>query len=99
MRSGRTPSRNQRASCANLLLQKSQNRFEDIQREIDGLKMKRREVETSLEGIIATITNTVAYVREQDIKHHEEKILLHRPRQSETPGAHSTQQSEARAKM
>jgi cell division initiation protein len=65
---------------ADLLLQKSQARLEDVQREIDGLRMKRREVETSLEGIIATISNTIAYVREQDAAHREEKILLHRPR-------------------
>lgn len=70
---------------ADLLLQKSQSRLEDVQREIDGLRMKRREVETSLEGIIATINNTIAFVREQDAAHREEKIFLHRPRQPETP--------------
>jgi cell division initiation protein len=69
---------------ADLLLQKSQARLEDIQREIDGLRMKRKEVETSLEGIISTIHNTIDYVRDQDTKHREEKILLHRPRQPET---------------
>lgn len=72
---------------ADLLLQKSQSRLEDVQREIDGLRMKRREVETSLEGIISTINNTIAFVREQDAAHREEKILLHRPRQSEPPPA------------
>jgi cell division initiation protein len=69
---------------ADLLLQKSQSRLEDVQREIDGLRMKRKEVETSLEGIIATVNNTIAYVREQDAQHREEKILLlHRPKQAE----------------
>ena len=51
---------------ADLLLQKSQARVEDVQREIDGLRMKRREVETSLEGIISTLNNTITFVREQD---------------------------------
>jgi cell division initiation protein len=77
---------------ADLLLQKSQARLEDVQREIDGLRMKRREVETSLEGIIGTINHTIAYVREQDAAHREEKILLHRPRQTDgapTPPAQS----------
>jgi len=79
---------------ADLLMQKSQARLEDVQREIDGLRMKRREVETSLEGIIATINNTIAYVREQDAVHREEKIRLHRPRQADaaqsaTPGVPS----------
>ncbi len=68
---------------ADLLLQKCQVRVEEVQREIDGLRMKRREVETSIEGIIATLHNTVAFVREQDTRHREEKILLHRPRQIE----------------
>ncbi len=77
---------------ADLLLQKSQARFEDVQREIDGLRLKRREVETSLEGIIATINNTIAYVREQDASHREEKILLHRPRQADG-GTHASHQT------
>lgn len=70
-------------SRADLLLQKAQSRLDDVQREIDGLRMKRREVETSLEAIIATINNTIVFVREQDSAHREEKILLHRPRHPE----------------
>src|SRR5918998_1582990 len=38
---------------ADLLLQKAQARLEDVQRELDGLKMKRREAETSIESIIS----------------------------------------------
>ena len=68
---------------SDLLLQKCQARVEEVQREIDGLRMKRREVETSLEGIISTIHNTITFVREQDAAHREEKILIHRPRQPE----------------
>ena len=45
--------------------------------------MKRREVETSLEGIIGTLNNTLAFVREQDARQRDEKILLHRPRQAD----------------
>ena len=37
---------------SDLLLQKTQARLEDVQREIDGMKMKRREVENSLESTI-----------------------------------------------
>jgi cell division initiation protein len=70
---------------ADLLLQKSQGRLEEVQREIDSLRLKRREVENSLEGIIATIQNTIGYVREQDARQREEKILLHRPRHVEQP--------------
>ena len=39
---------------SDLLLQKTQARLEDVQREIDGMKMKRREVETTLESTIAS---------------------------------------------
>jgi cell division initiation protein len=63
-----------------LILQKAQARLEDVEREIDGLKMKRREVENSLESTIATLRNTLDFVREQDAREREERILLHRPR-------------------
>jgi cell division initiation protein len=73
---------------ADLLLQKCQARVEEVQREIDGMRMKRREVETSLEGIISTLNNTIEFVREQDTRHRaEEKILLHRPRIDAPPTA------------
>jgi len=68
---------------SDLLLQKTQARLEDVQREIDGMKMKRREVETSLESTIASLRNTLEFVREQEQREREEKILLHRPRASE----------------
>jgi hypothetical protein len=49
--------------------------------------MKRREVETSLEGIIATLHNTIQFVREQDARTREEKVLLHRPRLHDSPAS------------
>jgi cell division initiation protein len=63
-----------------LLLEKTQARLEDIQREIDGLKLKRRDVEVSLESTIQTLRNTLEYVRDQEAREREDKILLHRPR-------------------
>ena len=65
---------------SDLLLQKTQARLEDVQREIDGMKMKRREVETTLESTIASLRNTLDFVREQEQREREDKILLHRPR-------------------
>ena len=65
---------------SDLLLQKTQARLEDVQREIDGMKMKRREVENSLESTIASLRNTLEFVREQEQRERDEKILLHRPR-------------------
>src|SRR6267154_3648478 len=69
---------------SDLLLEKTQSRLEDIQRGIDGLKLKRRDVETSIESTIQTLRNTLDYVREQEAREREDKILLHRPRSGET---------------
>jgi cell division initiation protein len=77
---------------SDLLLQKTQARLEDVQREIDGMKMKRREVETSLESTIATLRNTLEFVREQEQREREDKILLHRPRPAETSQPQPPQQ-------
>jgi cell division initiation protein len=68
---------------SDLLLEKTQARVEDIQREIDGLKLKRKDVETSIEANIATLRNTLDFVREQEARERDDKILFHRPRLAE----------------
>lgn len=82
-------------SRADLVFQQAQNRVEEVQREIDGLKLKRREVETSLQSIMASLGNALEFVREQEQKEREDKILLHRPRiappADAAPAAPSTQ--------
>ncbi len=70
-------------SRADMILEKCEGRLEDVQREIDGLKLKRKDVEVSLESTIQTLRNTLEYVREQETREKEEKILLHRPRFAE----------------
>lgn len=70
-------------SRSDLLLDKMQARVEDIQREIDGLKLKRKDVEISLEAHISTLRNTLDFVREQEARERDDKILLHRPRLAE----------------
>jgi cell division initiation protein len=70
-------------SRSDLLLEKTQARLEDIQREIDGLKLKRKDVETSIESTIQTLRNTLEYVREQEERERDERLLLHRPRHVE----------------
>jgi cell division initiation protein len=65
---------------ADLLLQKSQARLEDVQREIDGLRMKRREVENEVEALIRTLGSTLEFIRDQDARAREDRVLLHRPR-------------------
>src|SRR5438093_1273261 len=66
-------------SRSDLILEKTQSRLEDIQRDIDGLKLKRRDVEVSIDGVIQALRNTLEYVREQGAREREDEILLHRP--------------------
>src|SRR5688572_24683039 len=65
---------------ADLLLQKSQARLDEVQREIDGLRMKRREVENDIEALVRTLSTTLEFIRDQDTRSKEERVLLHRPR-------------------
>jgi cell division initiation protein len=60
---------------AELMMQRAQAQLEDVQREIDGLRLKRRESEVALESIIAALQNTLEYVREQG----EHRVIPHRP--------------------
>jgi cell division initiation protein len=71
-------------SRADLIVQKSQGRIEDMQREIEGMRAKRKEVETGIESLVTTLQSTLAFVREQDTRARDEKVLLlHRPKQVE----------------
>lgn len=62
------------------LLQKTQARVEDVQRDIDGLKLKRRDAETSIESSIQALRNTLDFIREQDSRDRDDKVVYHRPR-------------------
>jgi cell division initiation protein len=70
---------------ADLLLQKSQLRIDDLHRETDGLLLKRREVDTSIETTILTLRSTLDHMRETSQRNSSEKILVHRPRQAAEP--------------
>ena len=83
---------------ADLLLQKSQSRLEDMQREIDGLRMKRREVENDIEALIRTLSTTLEFIREQDTRSREERVLLHRPRIAEAAPASTPRPAEVTPK-
>lgn len=66
---------------ADLLLQKSQFRLEEIERDINELRLRRKDVEGTLEASIQALQRALEFVREQD--RFEDKVLLHRPRQSD----------------
>ena len=66
-----------------LLLEKTEARIEDLQREIDRLTLKRRDVEISIESAIQTLRNTLEYIREQDSREHDDdKLPALTPRRS-----------------
>lgn len=70
---------------ADLLLQKAQARLEEIERDINELRLRRRGVEGSLEASIQALYHALEFIRETDKP--DDKVLLHRPRQVEAPPA------------
>jgi cell division initiation protein len=70
---------------ADLLLEKAQARLEEIERDINELKLRRRDVEATLEASISALGNALDFVRAKDEVSRDEKILLHRPRTEAAP--------------
>lgn len=65
---------------ADLILQNAQARLGDVEREINEMKLRRRDVEGSLEASIASLTYALEFMRAQDQVERDEKLLLHRPK-------------------
>ena len=68
---------------ADLLLQKAQVRLEEVDRDINELRLRRRGVESSLEASIQALYHALEFIRDQDRP--DDKVLLHRPRTPEAP--------------
>jgi cell division initiation protein len=62
---------------AELMMMAAQNRLEDAQREIDGLRLRRREAEANVESIIASLHATLDFIRDQQ---REPRVVPLRPR-------------------
>lgn len=58
-----------------LLLDQTQARLDDLQREIDGLRLTRKDVETSIEATIQTLRHTLEFVHEQDARERDNRVL------------------------
>lgn len=86
-------------SRADLLVQKAQARHEELQKEIEGLRSRRRETETSVEAIINALKNTLDFVREQDQRERDDKIRLMRPRSAESATGIAPAESPARSQQ
>jgi cell division initiation protein len=70
---------------ADLLLQKAQVRLEEVERDINEMRLRRRGVESSLEASVQSLYHALEFIREQDRP--DDKVLLHRPRQPDAaPG-------------
>lgn len=67
---------------ADLLLQKAQGRLEEVERQINELRLRRRGVEGTLETAIQTLYHALEFIREQD-RQPEGEVHLHRPRQAD----------------
>ena len=65
---------------ADQLLQKAQARLIEVERDINEMKLRRRDVEGSLEASIASLTYALEFMRAQDQAERDEKLLLHRPK-------------------
>lgn len=65
---------------ADMLLQKAQGRMDEIERDINELRLRRRSVEGSLEASIQSLYSALEFIREQDRTRDDGQVLLHRPR-------------------
>jgi len=80
---------------ADMVLHKAQSRLEEFERQITELRLKRRDVETSLEASIAALRHALEFVKAQDQQAtREEKIRLYRPRGAEAEAAPERAQAE-----
>ena len=80
---------------ADLLLQKAQGRLSEIERDIDEMRLRRRDVEGTLESSIQSLYRALEFIRDQDRS--DDKVLLHRPRQTDQPQNAAHWQGEPRA--
>ncbi len=62
---------------AELIVLGAQARLDDAQREVDALRLKRREAEGNVESIIAALHSTLEFIRDQQ---RDSRVLPHRPR-------------------
>ena len=63
-----------------MVMLKARARAEDVEREIEGLTLKRRDAETAIEATISALRHTLEVVRERDRREREERIVPYRPR-------------------
>jgi cell division initiation protein len=65
---------------ADLILQKAQGRLAELDRDVNEMRLRRRDAEGSLEASIASLSYALEFMRSQDQAERDEKLLLHRPK-------------------
>jgi cell division initiation protein len=65
---------------AELTVQKSQSRIDEIDREITELRLRRRDAEAALEASIAAMSNVLEFIRSKGRDDRDDKVLVHKPR-------------------
>jgi cell division initiation protein len=69
---------------ADMLLQKTQVRLEELDHDINELRLRRRDAEGSVEATIQALYRALEFIRDQDqARSADDKLLLHRPRQAD----------------
>ena len=71
---------------ADLLIQKAQVRLEELDHDCNEMRLRRRDAEGSVEATIQALYRALEFIRDQDQTRSDDNVLLHRPRQVETPG-------------
>ena len=70
---------------ADLIVQKAGVRLDEIERDITELRLRRRDVEGSLESSIQALYHALEFIRDRDkADEKDDKVLIHRPRGSES---------------
>jgi cell division initiation protein len=67
-----------------MLLQKTQARAQELERDINELKLRRRDTEGQLEASIQALYRALEFVRDQDQARTDATVLQHRPRTADT---------------
>jgi cell division initiation protein len=69
---------------ADLLLQKAQARLDELDHDVNELRLRRRDAEGSVESTIQALYRALEFIRDQDqARTDDNNVLLHRPRQAD----------------
>ena len=69
---------------AEAVAQAAQGKIDTAQRDVDGLRMKRREAEADVEATISVLQSTLEFMRERERRGREMNLLPHRPQVAQT---------------